>query len=115
MRVPMEWLRELVDLPPDVDARAVAERLIAAGLEVESVEVAGGELTGPLVMGRVEAIEELTDFKKPIRWCQVDVGACAVPAISRWATTWSSHFLELCCPVASRSRHDRPTVTSPTA
>ncbi len=75
MRIPMEWLRELVDLPPDVDARAVAERLIAAGLEVESVEVAGGGLTGPLVVGRVEAIDELTDFKKPIRWCQVDVGA----------------------------------------
>ena len=74
MRVPMEWLRDLVALPDDVDARQVAERLIAAGLEVESVEVAGGDLTGPLVVGRVEAIEELTDFKKPIRWCQVDVG-----------------------------------------
>lgn len=75
MRVPMEWLRELVDLPADLDARAVAERLIAAGLEVESVEVAGGDLTGPLVVGRVEGIEDLTDFKKPIRWCQVAVGA----------------------------------------
>ncbi|MGA0932090.1 MAG: phenylalanine--tRNA ligase subunit beta [Candidatus Nanopelagicales bacterium] len=74
MRVPMEWLREMVDLPPSIDARAVAERLIAAGLEVESVEVAGGDLTGPLVVGRVESIEELTEFKKPIRWCQVDVG-----------------------------------------
>ena len=74
MRVPMEWLREMVDLPADVDGRAVAERLIAAGLEVESVQTAGGGATGPLVLGRVEAIEELTDFKKPIRWCQVDVG-----------------------------------------
>ena len=75
MRVPMEWLREMVDLPADVDARAVAERLIAAGLEVESVETAGGGVSGPLVVGRVDAIEELTEFKKPIRWCQVDVGA----------------------------------------
>ena len=74
MRVPMEWLREMVDLPADVDGRAVAERLIAAGLEVEAVETAGGGVSGPLVLGRVEAIEELTDFKKPIRWCQVDVG-----------------------------------------
>jgi len=74
MRAPMEWLRELVALPADVDGRAVAERLIAAGLEVESVDVAGGDITGPLIVGRVEAIEELTDFKKPIRWCQVDVG-----------------------------------------
>jgi phenylalanyl-tRNA synthetase beta chain len=34
MRVPLEWLREMVALPDDVDGRAVAERLIAAGLEV---------------------------------------------------------------------------------
>lgn len=30
--------------------------------------------TGPLVLGRVESIEELTEFKKPIRHCMVDVG-----------------------------------------
>ena len=75
MRVPMEWLREMVDLPAGADGRAVAERLIAAGLEVESVETSGGGVSGPLVVGRVESIEELTEFKKPIRWCQVDVGA----------------------------------------
>ena len=75
MRVPMEWLREMVDLPEGVDGRAVADRLIAAGLEVESVETAGGDVTGPVVIGRVTEVEELTEFKKPIRWCQVDVGA----------------------------------------
>jgi len=75
MRVPLEWLREMVALPAGVDGRAVAERLIAAGLEVESVETAGGDVTGPLVVGHVEAIEELTGFKKPIRFCQVDGGA----------------------------------------
>ncbi|KQB83923.1 phenylalanine--tRNA ligase subunit beta [Corynebacterium oculi] len=32
------------------------------------------ETTGPLVVGRVEQIEELTGFKKPIRYCQVNVG-----------------------------------------
>ncbi|KQB86469.1 phenylalanine--tRNA ligase subunit beta [Corynebacterium lowii] len=32
------------------------------------------ETTGPLVVGRVEHIEELTGFKKPIRYCQVNVG-----------------------------------------
>ena len=29
---------------------------------------------GPLVLGKVLDIEELTEFKKPIRYCQVDVG-----------------------------------------
>jgi phenylalanyl-tRNA synthetase beta chain len=74
MRVPLSWLREYVDLPAGENGRAVADRLISAGLEVETVEQLGEGLTGPLVVGRVLAIEELTEFKKPIRWCQVDVG-----------------------------------------
>ena len=32
------------------------------------------ETTGPLVIGRIESIEELTGFKKPIRHCMVNVG-----------------------------------------
>nr|WP_152823391.1 MULTISPECIES: phenylalanine--tRNA ligase subunit beta [unclassified Corynebacterium] len=32
------------------------------------------QTTGPLVVGRVEHIEELTGFKKPIRYCHVNVG-----------------------------------------
>ena len=74
MRAPMSWLRELVAIPADQTGRDVAERLIRAGLEVESVESVGGGVDGPLVVGRVLQIEELTEFKKPIRWCQVDVG-----------------------------------------
>lgn len=74
MRVPLSWLREYVDLPAGVTGRDVAARLIAAGLEVETVERLGAGLSGPLVVGRVLAIEELTEFKKPIRCCQVDVG-----------------------------------------
>ncbi|WP_067793840.1 phenylalanine--tRNA ligase subunit beta [Actinomadura formosensis] len=74
MRAPLSWLREYVELPAGVTGRALAERLIAAGLEVETVERAGADLAGPLVVGEVLAIEELTGFKKPIRYCQVNVG-----------------------------------------
>ena len=74
MRVPLSWLREYVELPAEVTGRELAAKLIAAGLEVETVEPAGADLTGPLVTGRVLAIEELTEFKKPIRYCQVDIG-----------------------------------------
>ena len=41
--------------------------------EVEDV-IAAGPVTGPLTVGRVVEIEELTEFKKPIRACKVDVG-----------------------------------------
>ncbi|MDN3358069.1 phenylalanine--tRNA ligase subunit beta [Actinomadura sp. DC4] len=74
MRVPISWLREYVELPAEVTARDVARELIAAGLEVETVDELGADLTGPLVVGRVLAIEELAEFKKPIRYCQVDIG-----------------------------------------
>ncbi|GLF96299.1 phenylalanine--tRNA ligase subunit beta [Streptomyces yaizuensis] len=74
MRVPLSWLREYVDLPATETGRDVQAKLIAAGLEVESVEQLGAGLTGPLAVGRVLTIEELTDFKKPIRFCTVDVG-----------------------------------------
>ncbi|MBE1535821.1 phenylalanine--tRNA ligase subunit beta [Actinomadura algeriensis] len=74
MRAPLSWVREHVALPADVTGRDLAEKLIAAGLEVETVERAGADITGPLVVGEVLSIEELTGFKKPIRYCRVDVG-----------------------------------------
>ncbi|MER6464959.1 phenylalanine--tRNA ligase subunit beta, partial [Streptomyces sp. NPDC001228] len=74
MRVPLSWLREYVDLPATETGRDVQAKLISAGLEVETVERLGDGLKGPLVVGRVLTIEELEGFKKPIRFCTVDVG-----------------------------------------
>ncbi|GAA1069818.1 phenylalanine--tRNA ligase subunit beta [Kitasatospora arboriphila] len=74
MRVPLSWLREYVDLPAGETGRDVAARLVRAGLEVETVEQLGGDLKGPLVVGEVLSIEELSGFKKPIRHCFVNVG-----------------------------------------
>ena len=76
MRVPYSWLREVVragapgwDVSPDELERA----LIDIGHEVENV-IPVGPVSGPLTIGRVVEIEELTEFKKPIRACKVDVG-----------------------------------------
>lgn len=74
MRVPLSWLREYVDLPATETGRDVQAKLVAVGLEVETVERTGAGLTGPLVVGQVLTIEELEGFKKPIRFCTVDVG-----------------------------------------
>ncbi|MEY8210369.1 phenylalanine--tRNA ligase subunit beta [Corynebacterium sp. MNWGS58] len=54
--------------PADFDAGYVR-----VGFETEGYEPIE-ETTGPLVFGCVEEIEELTEFKKPIRYCQVNVG-----------------------------------------
>ncbi|MFJ1899512.1 phenylalanine--tRNA ligase subunit beta [Streptomyces sp. NPDC088115] len=75
MRVPLSWLREYVDLPATETGRDVQAKLVAVGLEVETVEQTGAGLKGPLVVGKVLTIEELEGFKKPIRFCTVDVGA----------------------------------------
>ncbi|MFC8373081.1 MULTISPECIES: phenylalanine--tRNA ligase subunit beta [unclassified Streptomyces] len=74
MRIPLSWLREYVDLPATETGRDVQAKLISAGLEVETVEHLGADLKGPLVVGQVLTIEELEGFKKPIRFCTVDVG-----------------------------------------
>ncbi|HEX3964619.1 MAG TPA: phenylalanine--tRNA ligase subunit beta [Trebonia sp.] len=69
MRVPLSWLCEYAPIPEPVDAAEVGRRLTAAGLEVESVE-AVGDIHG-VIVAQVQAIEELTGFKKPIRYCRV--------------------------------------------
>jgi phenylalanyl-tRNA synthetase beta chain len=77
MRVPYSWLREYVQLPAGTTALQVADRLTATGVTMESLHQVGAGLSGPLVVGEVAAIEELTGFKKPIRHCQVVVTAAA--------------------------------------
>jgi phenylalanyl-tRNA synthetase beta chain len=75
MRAPLRWLREYAALPDDLDGRTLAESLIRAGLEVETVDEVGAEVSGPLVIGNVLAYQVETHSNgKSIRWCQVDVG-----------------------------------------
>ena len=74
MKVPVSWLREFVEIPENLSGREVSDLLLRVGFEVEGVETVG-DVRGPLVVGLVKTIEELTDFKKPIRWCTVEVGA----------------------------------------
>ncbi|WP_422741353.1 phenylalanine--tRNA ligase subunit beta [Micromonospora sp. WMMD754] len=75
MRVSVSWLREYVDLPTDLPTGDLEQALVDLGIEVESIVDLRETVTGPLVVGEVLEIEELTGFKKPIRFCRVDVGA----------------------------------------
>ncbi len=74
MRTPIEWLSEYVSLPAGSTATDVADALLRVGFEVEDIHTVP-ETTGELVVGQVLTIEELTEFKKPIRFVSVDVGA----------------------------------------
>ncbi len=70
MRVPVSWLREYAPVPEPYDALEVGRRLTSAGLEVETVEPVGHDVQG-VITAQVITIEELTGFKKPIRYCRV--------------------------------------------
>jgi phenylalanyl-tRNA synthetase beta chain len=76
MRLPYSWLRDIVQAGApgwDVPSDELEETLIRIGHEVEEI-IPVGPVTGPLTIGRVTEIDELTEFKKPIRAVKVDVG-----------------------------------------
>jgi phenylalanyl-tRNA synthetase beta chain len=79
MRLPVSWLREYAPVPEPYDALEVGRRLTQAGLEVEAVEQVGHDVHG-VVTAQVISIEELTEFKKPIRYCRVAVSDAELTA-----------------------------------
>jgi phenylalanyl-tRNA synthetase beta chain len=73
MKVPYSWLRAHVALADGVSTTEVASRLTAAGLKVEHIDRVGDDIDG-VVVAKVLAVEELTEFKKPIRWVTLNDG-----------------------------------------
>jgi phenylalanyl-tRNA synthetase beta chain len=74
MKTSLSWLRDFVELPASLTPEQLDDALTNLGLEVESLVDQASTIKGDLVVGRVLTIEELTGFKKPIRFCTVDVG-----------------------------------------
>ncbi len=70
MKLSEQWLREWVN--PPVDSERLCEQLTAAGMEVESVEAAAGDIDG-VIVARIEAIEPHPQADK-LRLCRVDSG-----------------------------------------
>ena len=77
MLISKNWITRLLNQAGNQGFNPSDEELdagfVRVGFETEGYEPLP-EVTGPLVIGRVAEIEELTGFKKPIRYCQVDVG-----------------------------------------
>jgi phenylalanyl-tRNA synthetase beta chain len=78
MKVPYSWLRECAALPTEISLEDLENAFVRVGFEVESIDVQGEGLTGPLVVARVESIEELKEHKKPIRYVGLDCGEGAI-------------------------------------
>ncbi len=94
MRVPYSWLRHVVAAGApgwDMSVDDLERTLIDIGHEVDQI-ITVGPVTGPLTIGKVVDIEELTEFKKPIRACKVDVGDHNVDDVPRDIVCGATNF-----------------------
>jgi phenylalanyl-tRNA synthetase beta chain len=92
MRLPYSWLRDVVAAGApgwNVPVDELENTLIRIGHEVEEI-IPVGPVSGPLTVGRVLEIDELTDFKKPIRAVKVDVGEAEPRDIVCGATNFAA-------------------------
>ena len=74
MRAPLSWIKEFVEIPESTTVDQISDGLIRVGFEVEEIIKQGADLTGPLTFAKVISIEEITEYKKPIRYVGIDCG-----------------------------------------
>ncbi|RME41899.1 MAG: phenylalanine--tRNA ligase subunit beta [Planctomycetota bacterium] len=72
MLISLNWLRDYVDLPADLDPRALAERITLTTAEVEDVRPVSVDAKG-LIAARVTACEAMPD-RRNLRRVRLDVG-----------------------------------------
>ena len=74
MKAPLSWLREFTPIPKSISAEKIAAAFVRVGFEVEEIIYQGQDIKGPIKVGKVLSIQELTGHKKPIRYVQLDCG-----------------------------------------
>jgi phenylalanyl-tRNA synthetase beta chain len=89
MRAPLSWIKEFVEIPSSLTVDEISKGLVRVGFEVEEVIHQGSDIKGPLVFGEVLSIEEITEFKKPIRHVGVDCGEKQTRYVICGATNFS--------------------------
>ncbi|WP_106847737.1 phenylalanine--tRNA ligase subunit beta [Blastococcus sp. Marseille-P5729] len=92
MRVQLAWLTELV---PQLDGKSpqeIGDLLSGAGIEVDEIGGLGPDDVAGLYVGEVAQIEELTEFKKPIRYCQVRFDDGSDPEQTRGIVCGATNF-----------------------
>ena len=73
MKLSISWIKEYVDLSKNINDQQIINKLVELGFEIEGEEIFG-PVKGDLKVGKVKEIQELNEFKKPIRYCKVDIG-----------------------------------------
>lgn len=74
MKLPLSWLSEFITFPRSFTVDKAVDAFVKVGFEVEEVISPAANISGPLKVGTVAEIEELTGLKKPIRYVSLDMG-----------------------------------------
>ena len=88
MKLPLSWIREYVPVPLDISMEELESAFVKVGFEIESIEIQGSDLSGPLIVAEVKEIEELAGHKKPIRYVGLDCGEGAIRYVICGATNF---------------------------
>ena len=113
MRAPLSWIKEFVSIPDSVTVEQISDALIRVGFEVEEIIVQGSDLTGPLTFARVLSIEEITEFKKPIRYVGLDCGEKETRFVICGATNFAVGDLVVAALPGAKSIVENPRELSP--
>ena len=71
MKIPVQWLKDYVDI--NIDAKELADRLTLSGSNMEEIITSGDDIQN-VVTGRLESIEQHPDADKLVI-CQLNVGS----------------------------------------
>lgn len=74
MKLPLSWLAEFITFPKGFKVESAVAAFVKVGFEVEEVINPAEKIKGPLKVGTVQSIEELTGLRKPIRYVGLDLG-----------------------------------------
>ena len=74
MKLPLSWLAEFITFPKSFKVEDAVGAFVKVGFEVEEVLNPAEKIKGPLKVGEVLSIEELSGLRKPIRYVGLDLG-----------------------------------------
>ncbi len=74
MKLPLSWLAEFITFPKSFKVEDAVAAFVKVGFEVEEVINPAEKIKGPLKVGEVLSIEELSGLRKPIRYVGLDLG-----------------------------------------
>ena len=74
MKLPLSWLAEFITFPKGFKVESAVAAFVRVGFEVEEVINPAERIKGPIKVGTVASIEELTGLRKPIRYVGLDLG-----------------------------------------